>query len=623
MTFPHLFEPAKLARRSAVIVAGLFLVAVGCHDDDGTGPEPRGTVAGAITSSLGGSIAGVKVTVTPTSGSAPAQVTTGSDGKFSIAGVPVSDGKGTLALAELPSNCTDPGGIAYTGLASGGTVSMDIELDCHVMVGTVSGTVTSSLGGPLSNVQVSVDPDGDAPAVSVATDADGKYSVGDVPVGAGSVSVSGIPDNCSVPTAATYEGLEDGGAETLDITVPCDATTGGLTVTVTGLVGFDGNIHVTGPNGFNTTLTNTSTLTGLEPGSYSVSGTSVVVDDPVVISRYVAATAGSPATVVAGETVSVAVTYAIRTGSGGLWFTNTGNSAISRFAAGQLHASGSPKDTTSIIGPGVAYFAAFDTTGDLWVSTSSSNALSAYTREQLVAGGTPTATRTISGVELSAPNGIAFDANGTMWVASAGNNSILAYSAAAVEDGGTPAPMVTITSTDLSTPTALAFDAAGNLWVANSVSGTVVEFSTAQLGSGGNLTPAVILSATGGSIASPTALAFDADGNLWVANNPAAGVDNIIVSFSPAQLASSGSPTPSVTISASGNPQPSGLAFDESGSLWVSLNASNSIVKYSADQLASSGTPTPALTISPAAGGTLSSPAALVFDPHAEGLPIR
>lgn len=623
MTFPHIPAPAKLVRRSTVLVTALLLVAAGCHDDDGTGPEPRGTVAGTVTSSLGGPIAGVKVTATPTSGSASTQVTTDSDGKFSIGSIPVSDGKGTIALAELPANCTDPGAVAYTGLADGGTVTRDIQIDCHALVGTVSGTITSSLGGPLAHVHVSVDPDGDAPSVGVDTDVDGKYSVGDIPAGSGSVTVSDIPDNCSVPTAATYEGLADGATETVDISVPCDATTGALAVTVTGVVGFDGVVHVTGPNGFDTTLTESSTLTDLEPGSYSVAASPVVVDDPVVVSRFVAATSGSPTTVVVGDTVSVAVTYAIRTGSGGLWFTNSGNNAISRFAAGQLQESGSPEDTTSITGPGAAYFAAFDTTGDLWVSTASSNELSAYTREQLVAGGTPTAARTIGGAALDSPKGIAFDGYGRMWVVSAGNNSILAYSATAVHDGGTPAPIVTITSSDLSTPSALAFDAAGNLWVANSASGTVIEFSVAQLGSGGNLTPAVTLTATGGSIASPTALAFDETGNLWVANNPAAGVDNIVVSFTPAQLASSGSPAPNVTISSSGNPRPSGLAFDESGSLWVSLNAANSIVKYTTAQLASSGSPTPAVTISAAAGGTLSSPSALIFDPHAEELPIR
>ncbi|HEY9425724.1 MAG TPA: carboxypeptidase regulatory-like domain-containing protein, partial [Gemmatimonadaceae bacterium] len=485
MTFPHISAPAKLARRSTLLLAGLFLVAAGCHDDDGTGPEPRGTVAGTVSSSLGGPIAGVKVTATPTSGTAPAEVTTGSDGKFSIAGVPVSDGKGAISLAELPTNCTDPGDLAYTGLANGQTVTRDIDVACDALVGTVSGTVTSSLGGPLADIQVSVDPDGDAPAVNDTTDAEGKYSVAGVPVGAGSVSVAGVPDNCSVPGAAAYDGLADGATKTVDIAVPCDATTGALSVTVTGLVGFGGDVHVTGPNGFDTTFTETSTLTGLEPGSYSVSGSPIVVDDPVVISRYVAATAGSPATVAIGDTASAGVTYAIRTGSGGLWFTNTGNAAISRFAAGQLHASGSAKDTTNITGPGASYYAAFDTTGDFWVSTASSNELSAFTRDQLVAGGTPTATRTLSGATLSSPQGIAFDANGRMWVASAGNNTILAYSVTSVEDGGTPAPMITITSSDLSTPTGLAFDGAGNLWVANSASGTLTKFSANQLASGG------------------------------------------------------------------------------------------------------------------------------------------
>jgi hypothetical protein len=66
-----------------------------------------------------------------------------------------------------------------------------------------------------------------------------------------------------------------------------------------------------------------------------------------------------------------------------------------------------------------------------------------------------------------------------------------------------------------------------------------------------------------------------------------------------------------------------GIAFDESGSLWLSNAGTNALQKYSIDQLASSGTPAPATTISLGAGGSLDLPAALVFDPHAEGRPIR
>ncbi len=623
MTFPRLHASASSARRAAFLLAALLLVAGACHDDDGTGPAPTGTVAGTVTSSLGGPISGATVSITPSSGTAPSDVTTDGDGKFSISSVPVADGKGTISLADLPDNCTDPGSISYSGLANGQTLTKDIEVDCDPLTGTVAGTVTSSLGGPLEDVHVSVDPDGDAAPVEVATDADGKFSIAGVPVGSGTVSLSGVPDNCSAPAASTYEGLSGGSTKTVDIEVPCDATTGALTVNIAGVVNFDADVQVTGPNGYSKAVTKTTTLTGLEPGSYTVTAAPVVVDDSVVISRYLAVTGGSPASVLAGDTDSVNVTYAIRTGSGGLWFTNIGNGKIARFAAGQLHSDGSPVDTTSIVGPGSPYGAAFDSAGNLWVTGEAGDKLHAYGRDSLVAGGNPVPVAVLGG-SMDAPRAIAFDGNGTLWVASSANNSIFGYSAALALAGGSPTPTVSITSTDLHAPAALAFDADGNLWVANLGSGSasLVEFSAAQLVSGGSIAAAVTLIPTS-VLTAPTGIAFDANGNLWVANSDAVGSTAAVLSFTPAQLAAGGSPAPSVIVHLENPSLTGGLAFDESGSLWLSNASANALQKYSAAQLATSGTPTPAVTISAVAGGSLSLPAALVFDPHAEGLPIR
>ena len=623
MTFPDLLAPANLARRSGVLVAGLLLLAAaGCHDsNDGTGPAPSGTVSGTITSSLGGPLTGIKVTATPTSGDAPNEVTTDGDGRFSVSGVPVSDGKGSIALAELPTNCTDPGDVAYTGLAGGKTVTRDIEVACHELVGTITGTVTSSLGGPLAGLHVSVDPDGDSPAMDTTTDADGRFTMPGVPAGSGSVTVSGFASNCSAPNAATYAQLADGDTTTVDVEVPCAATTGSLEVTITGLVDLDGAVQVTGPNGFDTTLTATATLTDLEPGSYAIAASDIDVDDPVVVSRYIAVITGAPATVVAGDTAAAQAFYAIRTGSGGLWFTNATNGKIARLASGQLHTSGSPADTTSIDGPAAPASAAFDTTGRLWVSSRSGNELVAYTRDQLVAGGTPAATTTITGTALNEPHGIAFDAAGNLWVANRGNGTIVRYSHAQLVDGGDLSPVVTVSSSALSAPVGIALDGAGNLWVADSASNTVLKFSALQLSTGGTITPDVTLSATGGSLAGPKTLAFDAAGKLWVANTE--GSNSSIVAFTSTQRAASGAPVPSVTITLSGALEPASLAFDQTGGLWVAAKASSSLLRFAADQLTASGTPTPTVTITAAAGGSLAAPSALYFDPHAPGLPIR
>jgi hypothetical protein len=68
----------------------------------------------------------------------------------------------------------------------------------------------------------------------------------------------------------------------------------------------------------------------------------------------------------------------------------------------------------------------------------------------------------------------------------------------------------------------------------------------------------VTLSATNGSLSAPSGLAFDASGDLWVAND----ISRTVVEFGASQLAASGAPTPIVTLSGSALSAPRGLAFD-------------------------------------------------------------
>ena len=75
------------------------------------------------------------------------------------------------------------------------------------------------------------------------------------------------------------------------------------------------------------------------------------------------------------------------------------------------------------------------------------------------------------------------------------------------------------------------------------------------------------------------------------------------------ELAKSGSPTPKVIIG--GSPQhgshvlnsPTQVAFDSSGNLWVVNTGNDSLVEYTKAELARSGSPTPARVIAGAATG--------------------
>lgn len=173
---------------------------------------PTGTVNGTINNSLGGVISGALVTLTPTGGSAQT-FTTGAPGQYTFT-VPVGAGTGAITLSSLPANCTNPGSTPYSGLTSGGTVTVNITVTCTAppQTGTVTGTITSSLGGPISGATVSIG------AIQVSTTGAGVYTIPNAPVPSGTVNATAT--NCTA-NSAPYSGLTSGGTQTVNITLTC------------------------------------------------------------------------------------------------------------------------------------------------------------------------------------------------------------------------------------------------------------------------------------------------------------------------------------------------------------------------------------------------------------------
>ena len=242
---------------------------------------------------------------------------------------------------------------------------------------------------------------------------------------------------------------------------------------------------------------------------------------------------------------------------------------------------------------------AFNDAGDLWVSNLNNHTLVEYTQSQLASSGDPTPAVTISSnaSSLGDPGSVAFDASGDLWALNE-SGTLVEYTPSQLAASGDPVPAVTI-SVSISIPDAIpygfAFDTSGDLWVSNIAASTVVEFTPSQLAASGAPTPAVTISATSASLDNPSGVAFDASGDLWVTNT---GTDTL-VEYSPSQLAASGDPAPAVTISsnASSLDGPFSLAFDAAGDLWVPNAQGDSIVEYTPGQLAASGDPVPIDTI--------------------------
>ncbi|MDQ6769737.1 MAG: NHL repeat-containing protein [Gemmatimonadota bacterium] len=282
----------------------------------------------------------------------------------------------------------------------------------------------------------------------------------------------------------------------------------------------------------------------------------------------------------------------------GLWTSSGSSPAILRLAPSQLLTTGDRAPATEISTQSAKLFdlngVAFNTDGTLWVTSQDDSMLVAFAPTSLAGSGAAAATTVIAHTNgsLSAPTGLAFDRQHRLWVANFGNGTIVRFDPAQLMSSGSPVPAVTISG--LGKPSALAFDAAGSLWVSDGGRNKVVSYSEEQLGASGLLTPRVVISARATSIATPTGIAFDAEGNLWVAS-----VGNqTIVAFTPAQLTATGSPIPQVVLSTNAGSLliPTGLAFDSDGSLWV-MGAAGALEKFPRTALNTTGAPAPSVRI--------------------------
>jgi ligand-binding sensor domain-containing protein len=208
--------------------------------------------------------------------------------------------------------------------------------------------------------------------------------------------------------------------------------------------------------------------------------------------------------------------------------------------------------------------------------------------------------------------GITFDARGNLWVSEPVNNAVVEYTADQITVSGRQTPNVTLTANaagSLNGPIGLAFDAGGNLWIAN-VAGTVVEFTASQIASSGRPAPVVTLTGDFQSIQRPEHLTFDQGGNLWVA-----GIfSSALIEFTATQLGSSGSSEPSVTLSDTSAGNLLGIvtmAFDGAGDMWVANPNANQVVEFARGQIGISGSPAPAVRLT-----STIYPQILAFDGH-------
>jgi len=276
---------------------------------------------------------------------------------------------------------------------------------------------------------------------------------------------------------------------------------------------------------------------------------------------------------------------------------------------------------------------AFDGHGDLWVVNDNSNTVVEYAPSALGANGSPTATVTMHLPDSSYTDALAFDAKGNLWVLSEDSANIAEFTPAQLASGGSPAPAVTIHMAPLQgqsgNPLSMAFDGQGNLWVVNGGQVELVEYPVNQLTSSATLAPAVQINP---QVPYPYTIAFDKVGNLWVGTSGYGSTTGGITTDYPGKitelaassLTASGNPAPAVTLTLPNgvNTYPTTLAFDDSGDLWYSDFTHSTVGELTPAQLAASGNPTPTVAIvyggTPRFFGT-----AIAFNPHTAAVPLH
>jgi uncharacterized protein (TIGR03437 family) len=189
--------------------------------------------------------------------------------------------------------------------------------------------------------------------------------------------------------------------------------------------------------------------------------------------------------------------------------------------------------------------------------------------------------------ELSSPSGIAFDSKGNLYIADSQNHRVRMISGGiitTIAGNGTPAYLgdgLAATAAELSNPSALAFDSAGNLYISDTGNNVIRKIAGTTIGTfAGTQALGTGYGGDGGlanvaQLSSPTALAFDSAGNLYISdtgNNLIRKVDLtslIITSYAGAVGVTAGELDHSI-----------GLCFDASGALYIADSNQSRIVKW-------------------------------------------
>src|SRR5881398_1587171 len=216
----------------------------------------------------------------------------------------LSAGDHTVALTDVPANCTVSGGASKTvTVPAGGAATAAFTISCTALTGNL--TVSTTTAG------ANLDPDGYTFAVDGGTPQpigiNATIPLTGIPTGSRTVELAGVAANCTVTGGASQTvTVPPGGSATAAFTITCTQLTGSVTVTTSTSGGTpDSNgytVTVTG-GGSKAIGTNDSvTFSGLATGSHTVTLSGIQSNCSV------SGGASRPVTVATGQTASVPFT---------------------------------------------------------------------------------------------------------------------------------------------------------------------------------------------------------------------------------------------------------------------------------------------------------------------------
>jgi sugar lactone lactonase YvrE len=309
---------------------------------------------------------------------------------------------------------------------------------------------------------------------------------------------------------------------------------------------------------------------------------------------------------------------------------------ISTVAGGSV-GDGGPAVNAPVNTPSAA---AVDSAGNLYIANTYNNRVRKVSTSGTITTVAGNGTPGFSGdggpatnASLASPTGVAVDAAGNLYIADAGNDRVRKVSASGtittVAGTGTPGfsgDGGPATGAGLVYPSGVAVDAAGNLYIADTYNNRVRKVSASGTITtvAGNGTPGFSGDggpATNASLASPSGVAVDAAGNLYIADPDNSRVRKVSTSGTITTVAGNGTPG----FSGDGGPatnaslfNPSGVAVDAAGNLYIADTTNSRVRKVSTSgtitTVAGNGTPGFSGDGGPATNASLVYPSGVAVD---------